>query len=508
MPTNFLGSLGSMDDSEFPSKPLAPSDADAAEAEFLEAERLAMQDEGDSLSTGKSPAAAPQQSGPSQPKEQGAQTVEPSLADSRFSRNAQEQARKENPHLTAQPGAASATSGNAHVVNADGTQRRINAVRNYAPAIIDLCDNLYFRYSMISDYITCPQLFLYKWVIQVEEEDAFFAAVMGTAGHACIEYMHLNKSFQNTYIDLLKLFATEFDKALKDSRVPPKIGAQFKTLQAQRDAVAPEYVSMLMGYQEDVENQRFHATCIEQTFALEVYDEFGRRFIFTGTIDQAGFHPDGSFAMRDVKFRANNFKPKKTELMLNIQLTIYTYALKYGNPSCKACTPVYTVAGELIYNGPCEACQKKKGTPQWPGLIAENVELLWMRDYMKRKSNEFAKEIEVPGEKELNPATGRMRKKMAINPKYIHGYKIGDNCGEAHLKTTRGYAFLEVHMADVVRLAGMIRDGRFYRNPGDHCNFWCHFKDACTGTFETDVTEIDVSRLNEHMATIDPFGGD
>ena len=493
---NYLGALSrddSLDSDDFPSKPVPQDEVAGLDADYEAAERAAMQSEGEI------PVETP-----------AAQVPEPTdYAASRYTKNAQVKdtaaAIKANLPLT---GGLSPTSGNAHIVREDGSKHKVNAVRNYSPAIVDICENLYFRYSMISDYSLCPQLMLYKWIIQMEEDDTFFAAVMGTAGHAVIEYMHTHKDFQLTYVDMLKKFTEEFDKALQDSRVPPRIGTQFKTLQAQRDAAAPEYVGMLMGYQDDKANQRFYATCIEQTFALEVYDEFGRRFVFTGTIDQAGFHPDGSFALRDVKFRAAAFKPKKVELLLNMQLSLYTYALKYGKPSCRNCAPTYTVAGELLYNGPCEACTKKIGTEKWPQLIAGNVELLWMRDYCKRQKNEFAEYIESEDEKEINPATGRSRKKRILNPKYISGYKKGDNCGEAHLKTTRDYAFLEVHMADILRLAGMVRDGRFYRKPGDHCEFWCKFSKACTGAFEMEVHDIDLSRMNEHMATVDPFGGD
>jgi hypothetical protein len=64
---------------------------------------------------------------------------------------------------------------------------------------------------------------------------------------------------------------------------------------------------------------------------------------------------------------------------------------------------------------------------------------------------------------------------------------------------------MEVQIADIIRIAGMIRDGRFYRKPGEACNFWCKFKDICVNSLEVDMEEIDARIVNERIATADPF---
>jgi len=381
--------------------------------------------------------------------------------------------------------------------------------KSYSPAIFHVTNALYFRYSMLSDYLTCPQLMLYKWVLQMDEQDTFFAAITGTAGHAVIAHMHSTNSFDMSSQDILELFYEEFDKAMASSAVPPKLSAKHNNIKSQLDACADDYVTMLQGYQEDDENRRFHCTIVEQKFVLPLRDEFDRDFLFTGTIDQGGFHPNGRFANRDVKFRAQNFRPGFTELKLNLQLSLYTYALWRGNPSCEACAPIYATDGQLVYDGPCEKCKAKIGTAKWPNLVAQDVEILWMRNYEKRGKNEHAKFIPDPeGGKEYYAPTKKMRAKQILNPKYLEGYKIGDRIGSAHLRADRSAGFLEVHIADILRLAGMIRDGRFYRKPGPHCESWCKFQKPCVTGFESRVQDIDLSNLNEHVATIDPFGGD
>jgi hypothetical protein len=381
--------------------------------------------------------------------------------------------------------------------------------KHYHPALKEALANLHFRQSMLRDYQICPQMMLYKWILGFEEDDVWLAAILGTAGHSVIEEMHASRTFNNTYVELTSKFLEACKAAVTNSHAPPRISAKFTTIQAQCESVAPEYVQMLLGYQKDEENQKFHATIAEQSFVLVLKDDFGREMVFTGTIDQGGFYHSGAFALRDIKFRQNTFRPGRIEIKLDLQLSLYAIAMRHGVPSCQDCKPTYSPEGELLYTGPCDSCKKKIGTSAWPQLAPEKVEMIWMRDYLLRKKDECAKYLTSDsGEKEFNPATGRSRKKKNINPKWIDGYKKGDQVGEGRITTQRSQAFLQVHMADLLRVAGMIRDGRFYRKPGDHCNFWCKFSTPCTQALEMEVEDIDVYQINEHMTTLEPFQED
>lgn len=378
---------------------------------------------------------------------------------------------------------------------------------NYSPGIKQACNNLYYRQSMIQDYLICPNMFLYRWLIGHEESDTFFAAVAGTAGHKVIETFHKTRKFDYSYVDIVNLFQTYLAATISSERIPPKLGVKFQSLTDQCEAVSPQYCEMLSQYQKDEQNRNFHVTMCEQLFALQLRDEFNRDFIFTGTLDQAGHYEDGTFALRDIKFRLNNFRPKgKVEVQLNIQLSLYAYALQHGNPACDNCKPCYSPDGTLVYAGPCRDCESKIGTSAWPKLACGRVEIIWMRDYETRKKNEFQQYTVSDTEKERNPLTGRLNKAKVINPKFVDGYKIGDQVGDGHIVSERTQAFLKVHVADILRIAGMIRDGRFYRKSGDHCNYWCKHKEPCLNSLEMEVGEIDVMQLNENLMTTDPFG--
>lgn len=386
---------------------------------------------------------------------------------------------------------------------------KTTSLKNYSPNLAEFCEELYYRQSMLKDYLTCPNMMLYRWILGQEEEDSFFAGILGTAGHEVIREMHDTKAtinFRYTFQQILEMFCEYFTKALNSSKVPPKISKHHATITAQLNAVAPEYVRMLQGYQKDCVKHEFHVTVAEQPFALELKDEFGRTFVFTGVIDQAGFYTDGAFALRDIKFRADAFRPGPVEIKLDLQLSLYSYALKHGVPACENCRPQYTVEGTLSYAGPCKSCAAKIGTRNWPSLVAERVELVWMRDFLIRQRDQFTKMIDDPeGGKEYYAPTRRMRKKQIINPKWVDGYKKGDQVGPGRILASRSAEFLSVHVADLVRLAGMIRDGRFFRKAGDHCNRWCKFQEPCLSMLETEVDDIDAATLAENVGTANPF---
>lgn len=377
-----------------------------------------------------------------------------------------------------------------------------------------------FRQSMLSDYsgsAGCPQMMMYRWLFGFEESSTFFAAVMGSAGHKVVYDLHVEQQFNLSFSDLLGRFNIAFEEQLDKEKVLPKVSAKFDTLLEQRDALAGNYVDMLLGYMRHDLNKQFIATMHEQSFVLQIdvddarklgvtVEEHHRPFIFTGTIDQAGYYQDGTFVMRDLKFRDNAFKPSSMELNLNMQLTIYAYALRFGVPSCEGCKPKWLVEeSEFMYDGPCSDCEKKIGTPLWPGQYAARAELIWMRDFIKHEKDEFTREIKDKTVKVPSAKSRRLVYADIINPKWLEGYKRGDYKGKAIYKTPRSPSFLTLQMSDVLRVAQQIRNGVFYRRPGSQCSFWCKHTEACLKGIELEMEEADIGEFS-NFATLDPFG--
>lgn len=340
-------------------------------------------------------------------------------------------------------------------------------------------EQMYFRQSMINDALTCRMMALFRWVIAVEEEEPWLAGILGTAGHEVIYHMHQSRKFNFSGIALMGMFEEAFQKELASIDKMPPIPAGFDSLNEALQCKMPEYIEMLQGYQSDSRNQQFHTTMHEQGFVLEIPcpDAKMPNYIFSGTIDQNGFYDDGTNALRDMKFKVPP-KPGKKAFDMDIQMTIYAYALKWGNPVCDKCKPYYEedlfgVHKKLVYKGPCTDCRKKIGTPLWPRQLPELCQLVWMRDY----------EILKRGYK---------------------GKKKGDRKGDVFIPTTRTRARLEVLMSDILRFCKSLREGEFYREPGEPCNFWCKYTKACRDGLELDVQEVDLEKAKNY-GTEDPF---
>lgn len=375
-----------------------------------------------------------------------------------------------------------------------------------------------FRQSFLKDYISCPQMAMYRWLCGFDEAETFFSAVMGSAGHKVIYDFHSERLVGHTgeltdYSETLSRFNTAFEEQLNKEKYLPKIGNAFDTLLEQRDSLSDAYVTMLQGYLRHVKNSQFHSTLHEQSFVLVVNlpgagvsgagDSLP--FIFTGTIDQGGYYSNGTFALRDIKFRENTFRPSKIMLDLDTQITLYAFALRYGRPACDSCKPEFNeFSNSYTDPGPCSVCAAKVGTTAWPQMYPEICEVIWMRDFIKYKKDEFSREIPDKTRKVKNPATGRMVNASAINPKWMEGYKAGDYKGPGFMPTSRSADFLSIQMSDILRICQQIRSGVFYRKPGEQCSFWCKHRETCLNSLELQMDEINIGE-GSAFATADPF---
>ena len=374
-------------------------------------------------------------------------------------------------------------------------------------AIREQCQQLFFRQSMIEDYSVCPRMCFYTWVRKAEEQDTWFTALLGTAGHEVVYHMHRMRRFELTYTELHSMFSDCFDRALADSPVPPKIGVNFSSIEDQFAALAPDYVTLLTEYMRDDINRNYHTVMHEQSYVLEVPDPIypdDPPFLFTGQLDQFGYDAAGLGILADIKFRDASFRPTRFLTSLSKQLTLYSEALAHGVPVCNDCRPRYVdnfelVMDEMHFDGPCESCRAKIGTDQWPQVYPDKVKYTWMKDYERRKKDKAPKFIKCPQKtKELNPKTKRMRIREVINPKWEEGYKAGDFVGPIHIESQRTPERNKVLMADIIDIARAIRNAHFYRTPSpQNCGFWCKHRETCTAEANLGEDELCLTRTND-----------
>lgn len=383
------------------------------------------------------------------------------------------------------------------------------------PAIIEQCRQLFFRQSMIKDYLECPQMALYNWILGLEQTSPFFSAVMGTAGHSAIYEIHKARKYDYNYHEMMELLEDGYRKELAKIPLYPEFPVGAADADEAFGMKAPEYVELLLGYQAHPRNREFHSTLHEQSFVLSIPSQVAADgskepdYLITGQIDQGGFYDDGMFDIRDYKFRANDFKPSKIQLDLDIQATVYCTAIKYGVPACSHCRPKYELNefhqnSTLVYNGPCDACSALIGTAAWPQRYANMFEMIWMKDFQVWDSDqgeEFIIDRDRP--KIKNPkGKGPPVFPRKVNPDFVR--RKGTFKGVGFLQTVRPPSSLTVLMSDVLRVCDEFRKGTFYRNPGDACNFFCKHRESCVKGMELDIQEANLANIST-MGTDDPW---
>lgn len=354
--------------------------------------------------------------------------------------------------------------------------------------------DLIIRQSLINDIITCPYMAYNRWTLNKsigkadtdgtgninigrsndnleDVQQTFMASVLGTAGHSVIEEMHRRKKFNFCYIDLHELFTTAFQEAQKQQNAMIKMKRDI-TVEDDFDEKADEYIEMLEGYQAYHKNNLniIEPMSSEQQFVFK-YEYNGNTYLFNGSIDHFLYYVSGELSgtgtIRDIKFKERSFMPSFIERALNLQFTIYSYAFKYGVPCCKFCSPYYSIASnddftidedtgdlkfqdstEIVYNGPCDNCRQLIGTPVWPNQFIQRCELVWMRDFNKRKRK--------------------------------HGrHKAGEYFGQGVYVINRSPSTLNAYMAEVIKLVESFCMGLNYRRPGSHCYMFCNYNDIC-----------------------------
>jgi hypothetical protein len=385
--------------------------------------------------------------------------------------------------------------------------------RSIHPHLVAQCANLFYRQSLINDYLDCPQMALYRWVLNLDQAAPFMSATLGTAGHAVAFRFHVSRKYDYTYLEILEMLEDEFNRQIAKDAVYPQLPKNCDSPAEAFSLKGPEYAKLLYGYQYHRRNRAFHSTFHEQSFVLEIPTGAadGSTYLFTGQIDQGGFYDDGNLSVRDFKFRDNGFRPSKVQLNLNVQATIYCTAVRFGKPACERCRPRYerdelenTV--KLVYEGPCDSCTAKMGTPLWPMKFPNLFEFIWMNDFdVHEKDQHDTEVIDYDRPKIPNPkGKGQKVYQRKPNPEWGEGYKKGEYKGPCFLQTVRPPSSLNIMMSNVLEICDQIKRGIFYRKPGDSCNFWCKHRDACLKGMELEIQEAALDQVTA-IGTEDPW---
>lgn len=345
---------------------------------------------------------------------------------------------------------------------------------------------LYFRHSLVSDYMLCPAQAAYKHLIDViDKPPVWFSSLMGSATHDLIDQMHKEQDFKMSIKSIMERLGSSFKKVLDEEDSIPHVSTKYKSVKEQFSALLPEYAGMVMSYQMDSRNSSFSVILGEQYFVLEVEHDL-EDYLFTGQIDQFGVDSRSRWGLRDIKIRDMSFYPSYHGMILDKQTAIYSKAVAEGVPACVKCKPRYETdfeTGKFVtyYSGMCDACKKVYDTV-WPKRMPDFCSKVWLRCYEKRKKNEYP---EFTGKSDktkpriLNSKNNLVYQKQK-HPKHEEGYKKGDMVGEPMVEVSRSSIMNDIIFEDVMAACVSIRNGVFYRRPGPHCYSTCQFRKTCS----------------------------
>ncbi|NQV15115.1 PD-(D/E)XK nuclease family protein [bacterium] len=173
------------------------------------------------------------------------------------------------------------------------------------------------RQSTIKDWLNCPLMYRFRHIEKLKPVYRNIAAIHGSALHLAIHLLH-SKGFDQ---DLASLYKRALDESLKrDQDIPIKWKEnQDCDLTLMRDHA----LELLKGYTSYKENHQCEVIYSEVEFRVMV-----KGYQLTGTIDQLRRNSDGDIDLVDLKSGVQ--RPNAKALPHDWQLSLYAYALKYG----------------------------------------------------------------------------------------------------------------------------------------------------------------------------------
>ena len=290
----------------------------------------------------------------------------------------------------------------------------------------EILSTIELRQSTIKDYLSCALMYSFRHVLKIPESSRHSAALHGTAIHAVIRKMH-EVSFE---IDLEEDYLQELEKAVNESDVP----VYWKESQERYLANALE---ILEGYRSNPLNREVQVLYCEVPFRVKIHGH-----LFTGTMDQLRRHPDGTLELIDLKTAKQ--RPSAAALKNDIQLSLYQYALKYG---------------QLNVDG------------NWS---KQNLEIRFASWYFLRAHEIYKK----------STANG----------------KAGDQKGEPLIRSERTPEDMKVFKKELKHLLNVMLKDWSYPNT-NHC-VMCSYVDVCTSRSEKSYAEMLSKEERELIAAI------
>ena len=300
----------------------------------------------------------------------------------------------------------------------------------------EILETIELRQSTLKTWLSCPLMYKFRHIDKLEASFRYPGTVHGSALHMVLKQLHegeWNGDLRAMYTKALNHYLYASD----ESHIPVRWKGE---MHPEIEKLKVNAVEILENYRSKDFNKNSLVLFSEVMFRVKILG-----YEFTGTIDQVRKNPDGTVELLDFKSSAQ--RPNYYAVPNDIQLTLYSYALKYG---------------ELLVDG------------IWvkTNMLVDTVGIYFLRahEVYKRK---------VPGK------------------------EIGDEKGDPFMMTTKSINDLRAFRHEIrAQLSAMVKPW-YYPNTAS-CAF-CSYATHCIGRNDN-VPEKDADMAHELLAELNMAG--
>jgi RecB family exonuclease len=183
----------------------------------------------------------------------------------------------------------------------------------------EILETIELRQSTLKTWSSCALMYKFRFIDKLEPAFRYPATIHGSALHLVLKQLHEGEwsgDLQSLYTKALNHYLYASD----ESHIPVRWkGDMHKEIEKLKNNA----VEILENYRSKDYNKNAVVLFSEVQFRVKILG-----YEFTGTIDQVRLNPDNSVELLDFKSSAQ--RPNHYAIPNDIQLTLYAYALKYG----------------------------------------------------------------------------------------------------------------------------------------------------------------------------------
>ena len=298
----------------------------------------------------------------------------------------------------------------------------------------EILETIELRQSTLKTWLSCPLMYKFRHIDKLEPSFRYPGTIHGSALHMVLKQLHegeWNGDLRALYTKALNHYLYAGD----ESHIPVRWkGDMHKEI----EKLKTNAVEILENYRSKDYNKKAVVLFSEVQFRVKILG-----YEFTGTCDIVRKNPNGTVELLDFKSSAQ--RPNHYAIPNDIQLTLYAYALKYG---------------ELLVDG------------IWvrPNMLVDSVGIYFLRahEVYKRKT--------------------------------VNG-NIGDEKGDPFIRTTKSINDLRAFRHEIrAQLSAMVKPWYYPNTVSGACSY-CSYSEHCVSRNDN-VPEKDADMAHELLAEL------